>query len=138
MPFDILVENFIDYLRFERLLSANTIKSYRRDLLKYTGYLVLNKIDDVEKISRQEIIYFMEHLFKSQTDTSVSRILSAIRSFYRYLIISNYIKTSPFTSISSPKTPKREISVLEQKEVSDFLDRLPSSTSFQLRDRAMF
>lgn len=138
MSLEVLVDNFIDYIRFERLLSRNTVQSYKRDINKYCSYLKNRKIDDPQKLSHEEIINFMESLFKNQTDTSVSRILSTIRSFYRYLIMNNKIKTNPFAGISNPKTPRKDIEILDKNEMSDFLDRIPASTSFQLRDRAMF
>ncbi|MBM3706567.1 MAG: site-specific tyrosine recombinase XerD, partial [Actinobacteria bacterium] len=138
MTLEVLVDNFIDHIRFERLLSSNTVQSYKRDINKYCSYLKNRKIDDPQKLSHEEIINFMESLFKNQTDTSVSRILSTIRSFYRYLIMNNKIKTNPFAGISNPKTPRKDIEILDKNEMSDFLDRIPASTSFQLRDRAMF
>ncbi len=132
------INDFLDYLRFERLLSSNTLTSYRRDLEKFTTFLDHKKIPDYKNISNEEILAFLENLFKTQTDTSVSRILSTLRNFYKYMLRNNRIDKNPFSQIKNPKTPRKEIEILNQKEISSFLESIPCSTYLELRDRAMF
>ena len=98
------IENYIDYLRFERLLSLNTVDSYKRDLVKLVLFLKQNNISDFQGITNSDILNFLEHLYQSQSDRSVSRILSSIRSFYRYLLRSGKILKSPFGHIKNPKS----------------------------------
>jgi len=130
-------ENFIDFLQFEKQFSPNTVSSYRRDLEKYGSFLSGLKITRFEEINHETVINFMEYLFKTQTDTSVCRTLSAMRSFYKFLVRNRVVKSDPFSGVKNPKTVKKEIEILEQEEVKNFLDRIPSSTYLQLRDRAM-
>jgi integrase/recombinase XerD len=132
------INNFIDYLRFERLLSLNTIQSYRRDLNKFQNYLEVKKITNIENITHEDIIHFLESLFKSQKETSVSRILSTLRTFYRYLIRSEKILKNPFSQIKNPKLPKKHVNILDQSEIIKFLESIPTVTYFELRDKAMF
>jgi len=132
------IENFFDYLRFERLLSPNTIQSYKRDLSKFRQYLDDVRISDLENITHENIILFLESLFKSQKETSVSRILSTLRTFYKYLIRSGRILKNPFSQIRNPKLPKKNIEILNQEETVKFLESLPESTYLELRDKAMF
>jgi len=133
-----LVDSFIDHLRFERLLPKNTIVSYSRDLKKYSDFLQANSINDVRSVSREDILSFLEELFKNQKDSSISRILSTLRSFYKYLIRNEKITKNIFSNIKNPKLAKKEIDILGQEEIAVFLDRIPSSSYLQLRDRAMF
>lgn len=133
-----IAENFLDFLKFEKQLSENTIESYKRDLIKFIEYLKIKNIENYEGISRAIITEFIQELFKTQKDTSVCRILSSLRSFYKFLLRSNLIKQNPFLSIKNPKTAMREIKILDQHEVEKFLNLIPYSTSLQLRDRAMF
>ncbi|MBM3707728.1 MAG: site-specific tyrosine recombinase XerD [Actinobacteria bacterium] len=132
------IENFVDYLRFERLLSPNTIQSYRRDLNKFKDYLKDKKIADLENITHENIVLFLESLYKSQRETSVSRILSTLRTFYRYLVRSDNIVKNPFSKIKNPKLQKKHIDILNQEEAVKFLDSIPTATYFQLRNKAMF
>lgn len=132
------IENYIDYLRFERLLSLNTVDSYRRDLLKLVLFLEQSNISELQVISNSEILDFLEYLYQSQSDRSVSRILSTIRSFYRYLLRSNKIQKSPFGHIKNPKMPHKDVDILNQAETVRFLENIACSTCLELRDRAMF
>ena len=132
------IEKYIDYLRFERLLSLNTIDSYKRDIVKLVLFLRQNNISDLQEISNDDILNFLEHLYQSQSDRSVSRILSSIRSFYRYLLRSGNILISPFSHIKNPKVPRKDVNILNQAEISGFLENIAFSTYLELRDRTMF
>jgi integrase/recombinase XerD len=132
------IENYIDYLRFERLLSLNTVDSYKRDLVKLILFLEQNTISDLQGISNSEILNFLEFLYQSQSDRSVSRILSSIRSFYKYLLRSDKILKSPFGHIKNPKLPHKDADILNQSETVRFLENIACSTYLELRDRAMF
>jgi integrase/recombinase XerD len=132
------IKNYIDYLRFERLLSLNTIYSYKRDLAKLVLFLEQNNISDLQGISNDDILNFLEHLYQSQSDRSVSRILSSIRSFCRYLLRSGKILKNPFGHIKNPKVPRKDADILNQAEISGFLENIACSTYLELRDRAMF
>lgn len=133
-----LINDFIDYLRFERRLSKNTIVSYQRDLEKYRFFLNRNKIKEILNVSNDQILYFLEFLYKTQNSSSVSRILSTLRTFYKYLVRDGKIQKNPFSSIKNPKLPKKILEILDEQEVKKFLDSIPSSSYLELRDKAMF
>ena len=132
------VNDFLDFLRFERLLSSNTINSYKRDLEKFSEFVISNCINEYLNISNKQILSFLEIIFKTHTDTSVSRVLSTLRSFYKFLLTDNRTDKNPFAQIRNPKTPRKEIEILNQGEISALLEKIPVSSSLQLRDRAMF
>ena len=133
-----LINDFIDYLRFERRLSKNTIVSYQRDLEKYRFFLKRNKIKEILSVSNDQILYFLEFLYKTQNSSSVSRILSTLRTFYKYLVRDGKIQKNPFSSIKNPKLPKKILEILDEQEVKKFLESIPSSSYLELRDKAMF
>ena len=133
-----LINDFIDYLRFERRLSKNTIVSYQRDLEKYRFFLKRNKIKEILNVSNDQILYFLEFLYKTQHSSSVSRILSTLRTFYKYLVRDGKIQKNPFSSIKNPKLPKKILEILDEQEVKKFLESIPSSSYLELRDKAMF
>lgn len=133
-----LINDFIDYLRFERRHSKNTIVSYQRDLEKYRFFLKGNKIKEILSVSNDQILYFLEFLYKTQNSSSVSRILSTLRTFYKYLVRDGKIQKNPFSSIKNPKMPKKILEILDEQEVKKFLESIPSSSYLELRDKAMF
>ena len=133
-----LINDFIDYLRFERRLSKNTIVSYQRDLEKYRVFLNRRKIKEILNVTNDQILYFLEFLYKTQNSSSVSRILSTLRTFYKYLVRDGKIQKNPFSSIKNPKQPKKILEILDEQEVRGFLESIPSSSYLELRDKAMF
>ena len=133
-----LINDFIDCLRFERRLSKNTVVSYQRDLEKYRFFLNSSKIKEILNVSNDQILYFLEFLYKTQSSSSVSRVLATLRTFYKYLVRDGKIQKNPFSSIKNPKMPKKILEVLNEQEVKKFLESIPSSTYLELRDKAMF
>lgn len=131
------LNSFIDFLRFERYLSKNTIDSYQRDLLLFNSYLEEQKIHFLD-ITHENIINFLENLYKNYTESSISRILSSLRVFYKFLLREEVITFNPFSQIKNPKKPIKIVQVLDADEVKKFLDSIPHATSLQLRDKAMF
>jgi tyrosine recombinase XerD len=131
-------ENYIDYVRFEKLLSSNTVNSYKRDLRKFILFLEQNNISNLQEITNGDILIFLEYLYKSQSDRSVSRILSSLRSFYGYLLRSGKILSNPFSQIKNPKMPRKGVEILNQAETAQFLENIACSTYLELRDRTMF
>lgn len=132
------IESFIDFLKFEKLLSANTILSYSRDLKQYAEFLSENSIIDFKNIKHEDMLSFLEKLFKNHKDASVSRILSTLRSFYKYLLWGGKTASNPLRDIKNPRLPAKNIEILDQQEIFKFLENIPSSTYLQLRDKAMF
>lgn len=131
------IKIFKDHLRFEKLLSANTISSYSRDLERFKFFLKKENIVNYTEISSQQILLFLEYLNKKYNQTSISRILSTLRTFYKFMVREKIIDKNPFSQIRNPKAPKNLVETLEENEVKKFLERIPSSTKFEVRDKAM-
>jgi integrase/recombinase XerD len=136
--FEIQSEQYFEYLRFEKLLMSNSISSYLRDFKKFKQYLVLNPKISFLKISKLQIIDFLKYLYSDNSDISVSRTLSALRGFYKFLIRQQVINNNPWSQVKNPRTPKKILEILDIEEVMGFLDSIPESTPSDLRDRAMF
>ncbi len=132
------INNFFDFLRFERHLSRNTIVSYRRDILIFKNYFLKKNTIDKLNISHEEIILFLESLFKTYSESSISRILSSLRTFYKFLLREDIINKNPFAEVKNPRKLENLIEILDENEVKDFLERLPYSTKLEMRDKTMF
>jgi integrase/recombinase XerD len=135
---DLNIKNFFDFLRFERRLSGNTIVSYKRDILVFENYIHQKNNIDILRINHEEIILFLEDLFKTYCESSISRILSSLRTFYKFLLRENIVNKNPFAEVKNPRRPQKLIEILDEGEVKNFLERLPYSTKFEMRDKAMF
>ena len=133
-----VISRYMEYLRFEELLLPNTINSYLMDLKKFKAFLENSKIGNYCELSKEQILDFLQNLYKSQSESSVSRILSTLRSFYKFLVIEKVCLKNPWLQVSSPKKPKKMLEVLKVEEVERFLESIPYSTALEMRDRAMF
>ncbi len=127
---------YLEFLRFEKILSTNTIKSYTRDIYLYKQFLISEKLD-ILTISYENVLGFLETIYFRYTESTVSRILSTLRSFYKFLVRENIIALNPFVKIKNPKLPKKMIKILEEKEVTRILEGIPYSSVLELRNRAM-
>ncbi|WP_130807125.1 site-specific tyrosine recombinase XerD [Senegalia massiliensis] len=136
---NILTTEFIDYIKWDKELSQNTIECYTRDLNQFINYLNENDItEDLTEISQTSIITYMLYLErKGRASSTISRRLASIRAFYQYLLNKNLIKKDPTLNLKSPKKNKRVPETLTLKEVDIFLEQPNISTTKGIRDKAM-
>lgn len=132
------IRKFLDSLSLERGLSANTIKSYGIDLKRYYKHLKDMKISSWEEVTINNVTRFVHMLHNlGLSSSSISRNLSAIKSFHRYLLMENYLQTDPAKPVESPKLWRKLPVVLDQHEMERLL-RQPDVTSFLgIRDKAI-
>ena len=117
------VKLFLDFLKDDKRLSDNTLQSYRRDIEQYEKYVSENKINYL-KATQETIIDYMDYLREeNKKESTISRSLASIRSFYQYLIRVKKIKKDPTVTIESPKIIKRVPNILTSKEVELLLDQ---------------
>lgn len=133
---NILADRFISHLRVERGLADNTIQSYSRDLIRFLGYLDKRGISPV-KATRKDITEYIESLEGALSLRSISRAVSALKMFFRFLINEGKLTESPTRLLDSIKLPRRLPGILSWEEVDLLLKCPDPSTSLGLRDRAM-
>jgi integrase/recombinase XerD len=131
-------EKYRDYLKFEKLMLPNTIESYLRDLKKLKLYLENKKIINFCELSKEQILDFLQDLYKSQSESSISRILSTLRSFYKFLMIEGVCKKNFWVEVNNPLKLRKMPDILKIEEVNKFLESIPASKRLEIRDRAMF
>ena len=131
------VKLFLDFLKDDKKLSDNTLQSYRRDIEQYEKYVSDNKINYL-KVTEETILEYMEYLREeNKKESTISRSLASIRSFYQYLIRVKKIKKDPTMTIESPKIRKRTPNILTSKEVELLLDQPKDVDLKGTRDKAM-
>jgi len=131
-------DSFIEYLKTEKHSSDNTLMAYVRDLNKFLEYANLNKIDNTAKVNVDTVQDFKSHLdAQGLCGASVSRCLSALRSFYAYLVMSNVAETNPARAVHNAKAEKRDLSVLSHNDIELLLAQPTNEDTKGIRDKAM-
>jgi integrase/recombinase XerD len=132
-----LLKIYTDYLTVERGLSANTVGSYTLDLEKLLGYCSGQKKNPV-RVKEAELINFIHLQAQSGLSArSLARLVSSIKSFYRFLQLENYIETNPASRLSSPALWFTLPQVLTEEEVVKLLEQPDLNRPQGLRDRAL-
>ena len=135
MNWDSLIKSFSTYLRIERSLSTNTIESYSNDLNKLSDFLAPKSIS-ATKVRLNDLKDFITSISEILSETSQSRIISAIKSFYKFLLIENLIQTDPSENLVSPKIGRKLPNVLTIEEVNLIINSVESN-NVGIRNRAI-
>ncbi len=129
---------YINYLEAERNASPYTVRNYTHDLLDFFSYLKSKKIASLNEVDKHVVRGYLSHLVKEGfAKISIARKLSAIRSFYRYLLREEIITVSPVATTSSPKLDKRLPTFLTPEETVRLLEAPNLSMPQGQRDRAL-
>ena len=134
-----LIRHFSDYLRLEQSLSDNTINAYCHDIELFRDYLE----DNGKSISTAEITHHdIEDFFAKLYDlgiaaSSQARILSGLKSFYRYLLQEKICEKDPTILVSSPSTGRHIPDVLSYEEIVSMLDCIDLSQPLGHRNKAI-
>ncbi|MDR2828067.1 MAG: site-specific tyrosine recombinase XerD [Acholeplasmatales bacterium] len=139
MKIDFLVKDYIYYLRTERGLSRNTIVSYNKDVDDYLSFLKkYYSIDDLKDVSKKEIEAYLKNLKKHElTASSISRKLSAIKSFHKFLYLEKEVEIDISKDFESPKIDKKLPNVLSIEEVLSLLEKTDKDTPLGYRNKAL-
>ena len=131
-------QDYLTMLRVERNVSPETIDAYKRDINQYLGYLNDSGIKNLSKIKSTDIRNYIRVLNDGgMAPASISRIISSIRSYHKYLSRENILDKNPVLVINNPKLPKKLPDVLSEKEISLIIDSIDVSSQFYQRDKAI-
>ena len=130
--------DFLTMLRVERNVSTHTMDAYRRDInqyLMYLGDLDIKNLSDVKSTHIRDYIRILSD--GGMAPASISRIISSIRTYYRFLSSENILDENPVLLINNPKLPKKLPDVLSEKEISLIINAIQESSQFYQRDKAI-
>lgn len=129
------VVEFIEYIEFERSYSIHTVKNYELDLYEFIEYLKTEKINKLDKVDYQVIRKYLSYLHdKNIKNKSISRKVSSLRSFFKYLKNNDYIKDNPTILISNPKLEKRLPKFLYYNDLDKILNNFNLESIYEIRD----
>ena len=133
----LLIETFLDSLWLEKNLSQNTLESYKNDLNKFRNFLEKNS-KSVLKADHFLILSFLSFLLdKGFSSKTVSRNISSLKSFFKYLISVEHIKINPMLNIDAPKSGLFLPTTLTVEETQQILDAPNELRPIEMRDKAM-
>jgi integrase/recombinase XerD len=119
---DPTVKSFLDYLRVEKGLAPLTVSSYQSDLIQFAEFLAARR-RTLLQARREDVRGFLSQLFANDVkDRSVARKLSALRHFYKYLLLDRLIKHDPTLEIDSPRQWKVLPKSLATAEIDSMLE----------------
>jgi len=129
------LEEYIDHLKNVLFFSSNTLRAYYQDINQFFIYIKENKL----KVNKDNIRDFISDIFlKTKNKATVARKIYAIRSFYAFLLSKGKVDKNPFDGIRTPKTDKKLPEILTEKEMGDFLDKIPEEGLLNIRNKALF
>ena len=125
------------YLKIERGLSDNSIKSYETDLNKFIKYINSKKINHIKEIKEIHIKKFIKTIRDKINPRSQARLTSSLKSFFKFLILENYINNNPCELIESPRISRKIPEVLTINEVNTILESIKLNSGEGHRNKAM-
>lgn len=132
---DRFIEKFLRYLEIERNVSKHTVLNYKLDLFDFKKFLEDKPVENVDYLSLRKFLVYLKE--KSLTNRTMSRKLSCLRSFFRFLFREGLIKSNPTILLSSPKQDKMLPVFLTEDEVVKLLEAPAVDVLSGLRDRAI-
>jgi len=132
-----LVREYLSYLKVEKGLAANSLESYERDLAKPRAWAYKNGFE-LLTLTRQDLREWLIDLGRTKlSENSKRRMISAMRGFYRFLMIDGHLKTNPSDNLDSPQKGFYLPKFLNQSDIDTLLSQPDVSTEIGLRDRAI-
>ena len=133
-----LIDSYLNYLRYNRNYSSDTIKSYGDDLKGLYEYVSSEDLD-VITFDKQDAKNYVASLYiKGLAKKSIVRHISSCRSFYRYLLNEGKVVSNPFNAIKSIKREKKLPEVLFIEEIDDIIRSMEIKDEYSIRNYAIF
>lgn len=130
-----LINKFLKYLEIEKNASPHTISNYKRDI---TYFMDFCEGSDIKNIKANKIrSWLVQFHNKNYSKSTRSRKLSALKTFFKYLVREGYVKTNPVAGVSAPKRGSKLPQFLDRDKVVKLIEKPPNDTLQGLRDRAI-
>jgi integrase/recombinase XerD len=132
-----LVDRFLMHLSVERGLSVHTVRAYAADLARYTEWAERSGVDPLALTHRQLRQYLAELDRARYSRRTIARRLSAIRSWFSFLMAEGVVATEPASVLTAPKVPTRLPRLVPTEQLSALLEAPDRSTPVGMRDAAV-
>ncbi len=129
------IEDYLQYLRLERGLSANSLVSYRRDLVEFGGRVKAERVGGIS--ARQAIDYVGQLAATGRKPATIARKISALKQFFAYLVNQGHLSQNPFGGLASPKISRYHPHYLSPEEIAHIISSTEQASLQGKRDRAV-
>jgi integrase/recombinase XerD len=137
MQLHTLIASFLNYIKVEKGLAANTLAAYDRDLRKFEAFAERRGLS-LEALNRDHVVDFLGDLYRQGLDSrSVARQLVSLRNLFRFALAEEALSADPTLNLESPKVRRSLPVYLRMEDVDRLLNQPDPSTPKGLRDRAM-
>lgn len=134
---DNAIADYLHYIRIERGLSDNTIKSYQQDLKQFSVYMTAENLN-LNAVDHVVILTWLNQLRElNKSNNSVIRMVTSLRKFFGYLLQENVIRHNPMSDVKPPKKAEHLPAVLSVAEIDTLLQVPTEKTALGLRNRAL-
>jgi len=133
------LQRFLTYLTVEKSSSLLTVNNYERDINSFSEFLVTRFGESFQwkQVGALDIRAYLAELNKQDyARRTIARRISALRSFYKYMVRENILEYNPFAKVKSPKLEKKLPVFLEELEINELLEQ-PPKEGLGLRDQAI-
>lgn len=129
-------QRFLEYLQYEKRYSSHTVSAYRNDLDQFFSYLQIQyQLTDIRDVNHQMIRSWLAGMMeKGLSARSVNRKLTALKSFYRFLLRNGEVEANPMLKVASPKAPKRLPVFVEKEKMEVLGGPVPGQGYSEMRD----
>jgi integrase/recombinase XerC len=132
------IDQFLTYLQLEKNCSIHTTKNYLRDILDFEAFMKTLGISEFAAVTTQDVREYLTLLFeKEYARKTVSRKISALRSFYMFHMREERISENVFTTVVLPKNEERLPHFLYEEEMKELFNSLMGDGPLDQRDRAI-
>ncbi len=133
IPFEKYQQQFLEHLKYQKRYSQHTIISYENDLSAFSTFMQKEFPDtEIDKIKTTFIRTWLAEMKEDEmASRSLNRKISALRSFFKYLLKNDVVKVNPVTTIISPKMPKRLPQFIEEKDTNNLFTGVVFSEGFK-------
>lgn len=133
----ISIQSFLKYLEFEKRSSNHTLIAYRCDLEQFLSFCRHKGIDHISAVTSKIVRSWVVKLVnEGMSPKSVSRKITTLKSFFKFLLREEFIEVSPVEGVSTPKIPKRLPVFVRDAEMNHLLDDIPFSDDYEgVRDK---
>ena len=145
LSYDELIEQFLEHLRYERNVSAHTLRNYASDLEQFVDHIApadpksgARKFPELKNVDHLTIREWLAELHSGQRKkASIARKLAALRTFFQFLVREGLLESNPAKLVSTPRLEKKLPKHLSIEEAIKFIETPDTNTDLGKRDRAM-
>lgn len=139
MSWNLYIKQYKNFLKLERSLSENSVNAYERDVVKLKQFAEISNLPDSPlKLNKEELNQFLQYLGEMGFSAySQARMLSGIKSFYKFLINDGYLQSDPSELLEGPKLGRKLPDVLNVDEIDNLFGHIDMSKPEGMRNRAM-